>query len=399
MSRHPRLLYFAVIILLLAATGCQKKTSTKAASIGSASNSTTVAQQIIHVTRLSRKQSGDAPQFLDVTLLPDRGLNVFQITAYLPGKGKIHLLASPSLETAARVLTGIGPDKYGAGSYSFGGAFLIPYPNRIFGTLSSDKNSIRTSWHGHPIVLPANVSYGSGPTAGKDAMHGLILLSKVQNIKITPTPDGQTLTATLDAGNFGGHWLSSTSLHFTIALTGPAINVSITATNTGHAAEPMAIGWHPYLAIPSGQRAQVRLSVPATMRALVNNYQIEKPTGKLQPVQGTPYDFNHPNGKSLGSLHLDDSFTHLIRSHGVVNVKITDPAANYGMEVRAISPEIHAVQIYSPANSHFVAVEPQYNLVDPFGKEWHGVNTGMVTLQPGQSTTWHVQLHLFTPPR
>ncbi|MGC8550804.1 MAG: hypothetical protein ACP5M4_14020 [Acidobacteriaceae bacterium] len=67
------------------------------------------------------------------------------------------------------------------------------------------------------------------------------------------------------------------------------------------------------------------------------------------------------------------------------------------MEVSALSPEIRAIPVYSPPNSHFVAVEPQYNLVDPFGKEGHGVNTGMVTLDPGKSTTWHVQLHLFTP--
>lgn len=397
MSCHRRLLCLAAI-LVVAATGCQKKPSAPATTSASAS-ATTPKINGEPVVQLTRKQSGDAPQFLGVTLLPGRGLNVFQISAYLPGKGKIHVLASPPLETAAHILTGKGPDQYGAGSYFFGGAFLIPYPNRIFGTVSADKKTITTSWHGHQIVLPANVTYGSGPTAGKDAMHGLILQSKIQNIKVVHTSGGETLTGTLDAGNFGGHWLSSTNLHFTVALTGPAIDVTITATNTGNSPEPMAIGWHPYLAIPSGQRAQARLTVPATMRTLINSYQVEKPTGKLQPVKGTPYDFNVPNGKPLGSMHLDDGFTHLIRSHGAVNVKITDPATNYGMEVSALSPQIHAVQVYSPPNAHFVAVEPQYNLVDPFGKEWHGADTGMVTLNPGQSTTWHVQLHLFTPPK
>lgn len=395
MSRSRTLLCLAAAILLTA-TGCQRQT---AAPVSTRANSSTTigARQVLPVAHLARKQTGNAPQFLSVTLLPTRGLNVFQITAWIPGKGKIHVLASPSLETAAQTLTGMGPDQYGAASYSFGGAFLIPYPNRIFGTVSADQKTITTSWHGHPIVLPANVTYAYGPTAGKDAMHGLILQSRIQNIKIAPTPDGETLTGNLDAGNFGGHWLSSTLLHFTIALTGPAIDVSITATNTGNTAEPMAIGWHPYFAIPSGQRAQVRLTIPATMHALVNNYKIEKPTGKLQPVKGTPYNFNLPNGKPLGSLHLDDSFTHLIRSHGVVHVKITDPAAHYGIEVSGLSPQIRAVQVYSPPNAHFVAVEPQYNLVDPFGNEWRGRNTGMVPLQPGKSTTWHVRLRLFTP--
>jgi hypothetical protein len=40
------------------------------------------------------------PEFLSVTLLPGRGMNVLQITAYIPGKGEVNLLASPSIEGA-----------------------------------------------------------------------------------------------------------------------------------------------------------------------------------------------------------------------------------------------------------------------------------------------------------
>jgi len=44
-----------------------------------------------------------------------------------------------------------------------------------------------------------------------------------------------------------------------------------------------------------------------------------------------------------------------------------------------------------------VALEEQYNFGDPFSSVWKGMNTGMVTLAPGQSTTWKVRLQLFTP--
>ena len=38
----------------------------------------------------------------------------------------------------------------------------------------------------------------------------------------------------------------------------------------------------------------------------------------------------------------------------------------------------------------------QYNLPDPFEKEWGGnTNTGMVMLEPGQSTEWKVRLELY----
>jgi len=32
------------------------------------------------------------------------------------------------------------------------------------------------------------------------------------------------------------------------------------------------------------------------------------------------------------------------------------------------------------------------------GAEWHGMDTGMVTLKPGESTQWHVRLELLTLP-
>lgn len=398
MSRSLRLLLIATAILVTA-TGCDKLVPRRPKAPAEPTFTSTAVKEIggAPVVHLTRAQAGDTPQFLGMTIFPGRGMNVFQITAYVPTKGKIQLLASPSFATAARTLTGAGMDENGDASYTFGGAFLIPYPNRIFGKVSADSKTITTYWQGHKMVLPANVGYGPDPTKTRDAMHGLILASKIQNVQVTPTPDGETLTGILHAGDFGGHWLSSTDLHFTIALTGPAINVTITADNVGTVPEPMSIGWHPYFAIPSGQRAQVKLYVPATMRALVNSYQVEKPTGHFQPVKGTPYDFNAPGGNPLGSLHLDDNFSHLVRDNGAVNVRITDPAASYGIEVSGLSPEIQAVQIFSPTKSHFVAVEQQFNLVDPFGLEWHHTNTGMVDLKPGDSVTWHVRLHLFTP--
>ncbi len=46
----------------------------------------------------------------------------------------------------------------------------------------------------------------------------------------------------------------------------------------------------------------------------------------------------------------------------------------------------------------FVAIEDQYNFADPFDKKiWGSMNTGMVTLKPGESTKWHVRLHVFVP--
>ncbi len=160
----------------------------------------------------------------------------------------------------------------------------------------------------------------------------------------------------------------------------------------------MAIGWHPYFAIPSGDRTQARLHIPAAKLAAVDNYDQVFPTGELKDVAGTPYDFNAPEGKPLGQQFLDDNFSSLVRTNGAVSVELSDPASKYGIKVEGLSPEIKTVQVYAPPTKEFAAIEEQFNFADPFGPEWHKTDTGMVTLQPGQSVTWKVRLQLFVPP-
>jgi len=216
-------------------------------------------------------------------------------------------------------------------------------------------------------------------------------------VQTQTTADGQTLTGVIHAGDFGGHWLSKTDLHFTLSLTGKAVDAEIVATNVGSEDEPMAIGWHPYFVVPSGDRKQALLHVPGEQVAVVNNYTAVFPTGKLIPVKGTKWDFTAPQGKALGDIYLDDNWSKLQRTDNAVDVTFADPASNYGVRVLGLSPEIRTVQVYAPPTKSFAAIEQQFNFADPFGKEWHGMNTGMVTLAPGKSVEWHVRLELFQP--
>lgn len=348
------------------------------------------------VLKRAATSNGAKPEFLSATILPGRGMNLFQITANIPGKGVTDIFFAPSLSEAAAKLNGGPGDENGNASFSFGGAFLVPYPNRIRGKLSADGKTITATWDGKPLTLPANWA-GKNPGAEKHAMHGLIMATKAQNVTVVDSGDGQVLTALIHAGDFGGYWPSKTDIDFTIALHGDAVDATMVAHNVGDTPEPMALGWHPYFAIPSGDRTQARLEIPATQLAEVNNYDDVFPTGKLKPVKGTVYDYTNPDGVALGDHFLDDNFSKLERTDGKVEVKLTDPKANYGIDIEGLSPEIKTVQVYAPPAKQFVAIEEQYNFGDPFGKEWKGMDTGMVTLKPGQSTEWHVRLQLFTP--
>ncbi len=267
-------------------------------------------------------------------------------------------------------MNGKGPDEFGNLNHSFGAAFLIPFSSRIGGTLSADGKTVDARWHGRTIHLPMDF-------LGKYAVHGLINQAKAENLHTQATADGQTWTGGMHAKDCDGHWLADTERYFTIALTGAAVDVTVTAKNVGKEPEPMAIGWHPYLAIPSGDRSQARVHIPAATRAELDTID-GRTTGKLIPVAGTPFDFSSPDGTLLGES-MNTNFSHLTRTNGAVDAWLADPKWNYGIRVKGLSERINTVHLYSPKNDTFAAIEEQYNFQDPFGEEWKGyVRVGFV---------------------
>jgi galactose mutarotase-like enzyme len=350
-------------------------------------------QKVVTITRAAK--STTTPEFTSITLAPGRGMEVIQITANFPGKGNVDVLASPDLAGAKKMLD-VDDTANGDLGYRLGSAFLVPYPNRIRGKLSADSKTLTTEWNGHTITLPAN-NIGTLPTAERHAMHGLILKAKTDDVQVKKIAGGEEVTGIIHAGDFGGHWLSKTDLVVTISLTADAVDATIVAKNVGGEDEPIAIAWHPYFALPSGDRTQVRVHIPANTTAEVDGYDNVFPTGKIVPVDGTRYDLRAPEGKALGTEFFDDNWNHLNWAGKTVTVKIVDPAAHYGVDIVGLSPEIKALQMYAPPTKQFVAIEHQYNFGNPFGKEWGKTDTGMVTLKPGASTRWHVRLHVFVP--
>ena len=344
----------------------------------------------LDVVRLERKATsgGKKFEFLSVTLLPGRGMNVFQITANIPGKGVTELLQSPTVEEAAQEMTGTGKDQWGNLSTSFGGAFMVPWASRISGVMDADGQYLTATWRGKPVKLPVDF-------LGKYSVHGLIRDAKVEELHTQTVRDGQIETGVIHAGNFNGHWFSETDIHFKIALTGDAVEMTVTPTNVGKEPEPMGVGWHPYLAILSGERAQARLHLPSNLRSVVNNTD-GLTTGELQSAEGTPLDFTSPNGALLGDSLLTN-YSRLEWSHGSADAWLLDPKSDYGIRVRTLSPSVRTITVYSPKDQAFVAIEPEINFPDPFGEEWKGTDTGMVTLQPGESIIWKVRLEFMIP--
>src|SRR3984893_15603703 len=207
-------------------------------------------QDVVQLQR-SQMAGGNGPEVLSATLLPGRGMNVLQLTAYLPQKGEVNLLASPALQEAANILSGTGADANGAKSLSMGAAIEMPWAGRISGWSTPDEKNLSTMWRGTRLILPTDAkdSYG---VAGVVAAGGLLLKQPSDSINTNVMPDGGEAQATFHPGNFDGHWPSQTDVTTTVSLSGKALTVKIVARNTGTTAEPMGIGWHPRFAILNG---------------------------------------------------------------------------------------------------------------------------------------------------
>ena len=379
--------------------GCMTSTeSNKRTQSFSAEKTSSTVGGVETIQLRSKLKDPQKLQILSAEILPGRGMNVFKIRGHVPGKGEVDLLHSRDLGPGENKLGPAEEDFNGNLAFKEGGAILVPFANRIRGQLSKDGQTLTTTVAGKKVQLPANWK-GKKPGAEKHAMHGLILDSKVGDLKLTGGESEAAAQATLEAGDFGGHWPSKTRLNFQYSLKDAGLTIKVTATNVGQEQLPIGIGWHPYFNFPSGDRRQARLVIPAKTRLLVNNYDDVFPTGGREGLEG-PYAFYSFKGAALLGNFLDDCFTDLVRgADGVANAEILDPAARFGLRIRAVSPQIKAFQVYAPPEKNFVAVEPQFNLADPYNKKiWKATDdTGMVLLKPGESVTYEVALELFSP--
>jgi aldose 1-epimerase len=354
-------------------------------------------EAVVQLTR-PRAANSAKPQFLGATFLPGEGMNMLSVKAYLPGMGEVELISGPPTLAEAKDLFEKQNDEFGNESFKIGAAFLYPYVNRIRGKLSADGKTIETTIAGKKMNLPANW-HGKNPGAEVNAMHGLILNAKFEDVKSNNGAAESTISAMYHGGDFGGHWPSKSDVTIGAALKNYSLDLFVTAKNVGTDSLPVAITIHPYYHFPSGDRTQARLHVPGDQRALVTNYDDVFPTGKIVPVKDTPYDFTGDDGAALGSLFMDDCFTNLTRDKdGNATIEVIDPKAKYGLRIITLSKHIQSVQVYAPPDKDFVAVEPQFNLADPYNKKiWGDRDTGMVNVAPGRAVAWHIRLELFTP--
>ena len=199
---------------------------------------------------------GTLPEFLSATLLPGRGMSVLQITAYLPDKGEVNLLAAPTLDEASRRFSAGDAAAQRAAGLEVGGAIEAPWAGRLGGVKTTDGANLMAMWHGRGLMVPgddAGNHNSGGESAASDG--GLLLTRRSDNVTSNVMPDGGNAQAVFSAGNFDGHWLSHTEITTSMLLSSRVFEIKVVAKNTGSEPEPVGIGWRPRFAVVSGDRA------------------------------------------------------------------------------------------------------------------------------------------------
>ncbi len=325
------------------------------------------------------------PEFHSVTLLPGLGMGVLQMTASLPERGEVQLLAAP---TAEDLVSGTASARTGVNDSH--GALEVPWGGLLLGMPTPVGTTIRTAWKGNAIEVPSDGA-DSNSSSG-----GLLALLSTDTAETTTQPQGEVTLATFHASDFNQHWLSKTDVSVTVTLGPRTLDVTVTAKNVGDRPEPMGIGWHPRFKLPSGDRngAEVRLPLGeqlefANTTGGVPSGRFVTPPAAIQRLQG--------HSAKLGKDGLDVTLTNLkpaLLDSGTA-AEMRDPASRFGLRMSADSASIQALRVTSPAGQGYISLGTQTNYDDPFGREWGTSGSGITVLLPGQSLQWKVRVEIF----
>ncbi len=338
------------------------------------------------VLKRTSAASGNTPEFLSATLLPGLGMELLQITASLPSRGEVSLLAAPSVQDLA---DGNTPTR--GGWNDRWGVIEAPWSGLVSGGLTPVGTSIRTSWHGKTFEAPTD------NPARSVSEGGLLSLLSADATDLSPQAQPTTVVATFKGTDFNGKWMGTNDVTVSVALGATTLDLTVTAKNVGTNPEPMGLGWHPRFVIPSGNRDAVELRLPGADQLEIADLSKGIPTGRFVPT-GTALSRFQGRTWPIGPEPVDASLAHLKPSPADAgsSAEMRDPQSAFGLRMTALSDSTRELRITSPGGSSYVSLGMQSNFDDPFGKEWTNPDTAIQTLAPGQTAEWKIRLEIFS---
>ena len=346
-----------------------------------------------NVLRLSRAatSNGEEPEFLSVTLLPGRGMNVLQLVARIPGQGDVPLLASPPLADGANALNGQVSDSGGADQTTPGAFLMLPWARRLTGTsvaaTAGGDKLVQAEWQGQTLRVP------SDPPGSTTSVEGLLQQHASDSLQTEVLRDGQSAQAVFHPVSVTSQWPSSLEVLVQVELEAQDLDLTMTAKNTGSQPMPIGAGWQPAFALPTASRSRVMLTIPSTTVTEVDPA-TARPSGRTLSVAHTALDFSSPVGTTLGKGAINQTYTDLQTAPAGTAADLRDPSIDLLLRLVAFTPNINSLHVVAPLDRAWVSISPNTNLDDPLGPEWTQRSSGLVTLAPGETMQWKVRLEI-----
>ncbi len=235
------------------------------------------------------------------------------------------------------------PAEYAANPATGGCYPMAPWPNRVRdGTFE---------WRGQRVVIS---------NGRENALHGLVLDQAWDVVART----GRVVEMTRE---FGPAWPWEGRAWQRIELGANFLAMKM-EVRSGRETFPAGCGWHPWFRRDVGRSAEVRVTVPAAQRYVL---QEKLPTGELVEVAGE----HLLDGRPLGERRLDDCYTGFEDTGSAVI-----EWDRLRLEMAFACPVPH-LQVFTPPGA--VCIEPQTCAPDAFNLP--GPTSGAAVVAPGRA--------------
>jgi len=266
-------------------------------------------------------------------------------------------------------------------STSGGIPVLWPYANRIRGS--------RFDFNGQAINLKG--VNGTKDDGKGNVYHGLVRGAVPWHVE-SQGFDARGAYIRLAIGSdevpeIGEHF-GKMRLEVTYRLQGTRLSIESQIFNQDNKEVITSLAFHPWFNTPQQGQWQVKIPAQKYWRA-----QDQIPTGDLESVVGTKYDFQTQTG--LLSKTYDDVLTGLSYSDGKAVSELFDPLNNTLIKVSQ-DQGYKDVVFYVPSDKEVVCIEPQSSATDAFNLRNKNIEEAApIVLAPGQKYRGSIEIEAF----
>lgn len=269
---------------------------------------------------------------------------------------RLDLLSGASLQELVlnekKIIKSLHPVSY---SDSYASAILFPFVNRI-------KDG-KYSYNGKMYQLAINHEIEN------NAIHGLVYNKHFKVVYQEESEDKIKVVLEFNETNPPNGFPFCYTIQLTYILTLDSFTLDVKIKNTDSKTFPFSLGWHPYFYTSNLEKSVLYMDVLEKINADKRNI----------PIKSNPVQF--PNPFKIEDSKFDDCF--LLKKNEVC---LKTP--EYKIELHTTSDNKY-LQLYTPENRHFLAIEPQTSPANSFNN-----TMGLKELQPNETfaSSWNINL-------